>query len=328
VLKVTNIDSLGEHIVVQGGTFRNPAVQKALEHLLGREVTCPDMAELMGAYGAALTALDHHGSNDFSRSAKQLLHLPGNSAMEVVTTKVAGNYAKKTIHCHGCENRCTVTKMTFPNGNIFYSGNRCEKIYTNGGKAERRGVNLPALKYDLLFDRKRFPIRPQVDHQYPRVLNQFENFPFWNTLLVESGIKVQLSAPSSNAVFQKGTGHIMSDNLCFPAKLVSGHIMNLIEMEVDRIFFPMVFYEESSFSDAANSYNCPVVTGYAEVVKNAIDPQGKYGIPLDMPPVNFSDKKLLKKTCLGYLASLGVPKGVAARAFEWARNRRGSSKVR
>ncbi|HEU0294254.1 MAG TPA: acyl-CoA dehydratase activase-related protein [Anaerolineales bacterium] len=309
VLKVTNIDSLGGHIVVQGGTFRNPAVQKALENLLGREVTCPDMAELMGAYGAALTALDHYGNNDFSRFR----------TTEVVTTKVAGNYAKKTIHCHGCENKCAVTKLTFPNGNIFYSGNRCEKIYTNGGKADRHGVNLPAIKYDLLFDRKTVPdSTPRLTIGIPRVLNQFENFPFWNTLLVESGFKVQLSAASSNAVFQKGTAHIMSDNLCFPAKLVSGHIMNLIEMGVDRIFFPMVFYEESGFSDAANSYNCPVVTGYAEVVKNVIDPQGKYEIPLDLPPVNFNDKKLLKKTCLDYLASLGVPHGIAARAFDQA----------
>jgi predicted nucleotide-binding protein (sugar kinase/HSP70/actin superfamily) len=209
--------------------------------------------------------------------------------------------------------------MTFPNENIFYSGNRCEKIYTNGGKAERRGVNLPALKYDLLFDRKAAPdSTPRLVIGIPRVLNQFENFPFWNTLLVESGIKVQLSAPSSNAVFQKGAGHIMSDNLCFPGKLVSGHIMNLIEMGVDRIFYPMVFYEESGFGDAANSFNCPVVSGYADVVRNVINPHGKYKIQLDMPPVNFDDKKLLRKTCFDYLASLGVPHGVSVRAFDKA----------
>ena len=308
VLKVTNVDYLGEHIVVQGGTFRNPAVQKALEHLLGREVTCPDMAELMGAYGAALTALDHFRSN--GHSGGFILDEP----------KVAGNYAKKTIHCHGCENKCAVTKMTFPNGNVFYSGNRCEKIYSNGGGAGRHGVNLPAIKYDLLFDRKTVPdSTPRLVIGIPRVLNQFENFPFWNALLVESGFKVQLSAPSSTKIFQQGTAHIMSENLCFPAKLVSGHIMNLIEMGVDRIFFPMVFYEQSSFSDAANSYNCPVVTGYAQVIRNVIDPQKNHGIPLDMPPVNFNDEKLLKKTCLGYLASLGVPHGIAVQAFEKAR---------
>ncbi|MBM3179017.1 MAG: CoA activase [Chloroflexi bacterium] len=311
VLKVTNTDLLGEHIVVQGGTFRNPAVQKALEHLLGREVVCPDMAELMGAYGAALTALDFWNGTACRSNTQQQA-----TGFQI---GVVGNYAKKTIHCHGCENKCAVTKMTFPNGNIFYSGNRCEKIYTNGGRAERRGINLPAIKCDLLFDRKTAPdSTPRLVIGIPRVLNQFENFPFWNTLLVESGIKVQLSAPSSNAVFQKGTGHIMSDNLCFPGKLVSGHIMNLIEMGVDRIFYPMVFYEESGFSDAANSFNCPIVSGYADVVRNVINPEGKYKIQLDMPPVNFNDKKLLRKTCLDYLASLGVPHGIAVRAFDKA----------
>jgi predicted CoA-substrate-specific enzyme activase len=316
VLKVTNIDSLGEHIVVQGGTFRNPAVQKALEELLGREVTCPDLAELMGAYGAALTALDHFRSN--GHSGGFVLDEP----------EVVGNYNKKTIHCHGCENKCAVTKMTFPNGNNFYSGNRCEKIYTNGGQADRRGVNLPALKYDLLFDRKMVPdSTPRLVIGVPRVLNQFENFAFWNTLLVESGFKVQLSAPSSHTIFQKGTAHIMSENLCYPAKLVSGHIMSLIEMGVDRIFFPMVFYEESSFSDAANSFNCPVVTGYADVVRNVINPHKNHGIPLDMPAINFNDKRLLKRTCMDYLLSLGVPLADAARAFDKAHEAQQQFKV-
>jgi predicted nucleotide-binding protein (sugar kinase/HSP70/actin superfamily) len=309
VLKVTNTDQLGEHIVVQGGTFRNPAVQKAMEGLLGRRVTCPDMAELMGAYGAALTARDSYNDNGLEAST-----FVGLERLESVS-----NYEKRLIRCRGCENNCAVTKMTFPTGNVFYSGNRCEKIYTNSGKAEREGINLPALKYELLFDRVMEPeSTPKLTVGIPRVLNQFENFPFWNTLFVECGIKVQLSAPSSNSVFQKGTAHIMSENLCFPAKLVSGHIMDLIEAGVDRIFFPMVFYEESSFSDSANSYNCPVVSGYADVIRSVIDPQRKYGIPLDMPAINLDDKKLLKKACITYLASLGIPKGIIRRAFDKA----------
>jgi len=308
VLKITTTDHLGDHIVVQGGTFRNPAVQKALETLLGREVICPDMAELMGAYGAALTALDHSKNNG---------HGEPRSIMDRL--KVAGNYAKKNINCHGCENRCTVTKMTFPNGNVFYSGNRCEKIYSNGGKAERRGANLPSIKYDLLFNRNSVPdSTPKMVVGIPRVLNQFENYPFWNALLVESGIEVKLSAASSNAVFQKGTAHIMSDNLCFPAKLVSGHVINLIEAGVDHIFYPMVFYEESNFSDAANSYNCPVVSGYVDVIRNVIAPYRKHNISLDMPAVNFDDKTLLKKVCLEYLKKLGISRAVANRAFEKA----------
>lgn len=310
VLKVTNTDHLGDHIVVQGGTFRNPAIHKAMEHVLGRGVTCPDMAELMGAYGAALTARDSCVGGRIQES----------TFVGLDRFESAGNYEKRLIRCRGCENNCAVTKMTFPNGNVFYSGNRCEKIFTNGGKAERQGINLPALKYELLFERVMEPeSTPRLTIGIPRVLNQFENFPFWNTLFVECGLKVQLSAPSSSTVFQKGTAHIMSENLCFPAKLVSGHIMDLIETGVDRIFFPMVFYEENSFSDSENSYNCPVVSGYADVIRSVIDPLQKYDIPLDMPAINLDDKKLLKKACIAYLTGLGVPSRIVRRAFDIAR---------
>ncbi|MBV6394385.1 MAG: hypothetical protein KPEEDBHJ_03640 [Anaerolineales bacterium] len=312
VLKVTNIDLLGSHIVVQGGTFRNPAVQKALEKLLGREVVCPDMAELMGAYGAALTARDQYSPAD-------PVHCASMGEASEVGGAIVGNYAKKAIRCHGCENKCSVMKMTFHNGNIFYSGNRCEKIYSNGKRADRRGANLPSVKLDLLFERKTVPdSTPRLVVGIPRVLNQFENFPFWNALFVESGIQVQLSASSSSALFQKGTAFIMSDNLCFPAKLVSGHVMDLIEKGVDRIFYPMVFYEESHFSDAANTYNCPIVSGYADVVRNVIDPAGRFNIPFDMPSVNLADKKLLQRFCVDYLAGLGVGRSEAARAYEKA----------
>jgi predicted nucleotide-binding protein (sugar kinase/HSP70/actin superfamily) len=319
VLKVTDTDQLGEHIVVQGGTFRNPAVQRAMEHLLGRSVTCPDMAELMGAYGAALTARDSYNGNGHKESTFV--------GLDNFTT--VANYEKRLIHCRGCENNCAITKMAFPNGNIFYSGNRCEKMFTNGGKAERQGISLPALKYELLFDREmESESEPRLTIGIPRVLNQFENFPFWNTLFVECGIRVQLSAPSSNAIFQKGTAHIMSENLCFPAKLVSGHVMELIEVGVDRIFFPMVFYEENSFSDSANSFNCPVVSGYADVVRSVIDPQRKHNIPLDMPAINLDDKKLLKKACITYLSSLGISKRAIRQGFEKALEAQKQFKVR
>lgn len=309
VLKVTNTEKLGGNIVVQGGTFRNPAVQKAMEHLLGVNVTCPDMAELMGAYGAALTARDTYPQNGHGAS----------SFIGLGNLETVGNYEKRLIHCRGCENQCAVTRLKFPNGNFFFSGNRCEKVFTNGGKATRQGISLPAIKYDLLFNRQMTPPAvPRLTIGIPRVLNQFENFPFWNTLLVECGIQVQLSAPSSNSLYQKGAAQIMSENLCFPAKVVSGHIVDLIEAGVDRIFFPMVFYEENNFSDAANSYNCPVVSGYADVIRSVIDPQGKYQIPLDMPPINLDDKKLLRKSCTTYLSSLGVPHKVIQRAFSKA----------
>ncbi|MDH5507364.1 MAG: acyl-CoA dehydratase activase-related protein, partial [Anaerolineae bacterium] len=192
-------------------------------------------------------------------------------------------------------------------------------IYSNNAKVERQGVSLPSIKYDLLFNRKMTPPgEPRLTIGIPRVLNQFENFPFWNTLFVECGIQVKLSPPSSSQVFQKGTAHIMSENLCYPAKLVSGHIIELIDAGVDRIFFPMVFYEQNSFSDAANSFNCPVVSGYADVIRSVIDPQHRHAIALDMPPVNLNDKKLLKNAVSEYLASLGVPARTIRRALSTA----------
>ncbi|MBU1662477.1 MAG: CoA activase, partial [Chloroflexi bacterium] len=310
VLKITDMDILGDHIVVQGGTFRNPAVQKAMEHLIGRPVVCPDMAELMGAYGAALTARDTFVSGENDESA----------FVGLQNVDKPGEYLRRDIRCRGCENKCVVTKLGFPNGNSFFSGNRCEKIYSNGGKAERKGVSIPAIKYHLLFDRETAPkTTPLLTLGIPRVLNLFENYPFWNTLFVECGIKVHLSAPSSNTLYQGGAAYIMSENLCFPGKLVSGHVMDLINTGVDRIFYPMVFYEKNEFTDANNSFNCPVVSGYPDVIRSAIDPQRKYGIPLDMPAITFRDDNLLDKACLQYLTELGIASGVVRKALKKAK---------
>ena len=149
-------------------------------------------------------------------------------------------------------------------------------------------------------------------------MNMYEDFPFWNTLLVECGFKVQLSDPSSPELFRKGVGTVMSDTICFPAKLAHGHIQNLIEKKVDRIFYPMVFSEHQEFDKALNSYNCPVVTGYPDVIRSAIDPWGSAGIPLDMPSVTFHDEKLLRQTCERYLRGLGVGRRSFQRAFAQA----------
>lgn len=310
VLKITDTSVLGEHIVVQGGTFRNPAVQKALEILIGRPVVCPDLAELMGAYGAALTARDTWQKGGAAAST-----FTGLARVDEL-----GEYQRRDIHCKGCENLCVVTRLTFPNGSHFFSGNRCEKIFSNGGQAERKGVSVPALKYRALFERKSVPAGPDVlTVGIPRVLNMYENYPFWHALLTTCGIRVQLSAASSNLLYQSGAGHIMSENLCFPGKLVSGHIMDLIEAGVDRIFYPMVFYEKPEFNDANNTYNCPVVAGYPDVVRSAIDPQIRHGIPLDMPPITFRDDSLLDRACTQYLKGLGIKPAVIKTALKKAR---------
>lgn len=309
VLKVTNPAVLGDHIIVQGGTFRNPAVHRAIEHLLEKPVLCPEIPELMGAYGAALTALDTYDPNQEDES----------NFVEFDELDSVGPQTKRHIRCRGCENNCNVTKLIFQNKNVFFTGNRCEKIYTNSGKRERKGISLPDLKYELLFDREMAPSStPALTVGIPRGLNLYENFPFWNTLFVESGIKVHLSDPSTSGLAEKGVGTIMSENICYPAKIMHGHIFNLIDAEVDRIFFPMVFYEEKEFVDSDNCYNCPILSGYPDVIRSAIDPEGKYGIPLDMPAINFNDKALLKKACTKYLKGLGIGAKTIRRAFEQA----------
>ena len=309
VLRLTNTEVLGDHIVVQGGTFKNPAILRAVELLLERQVTCPDISALMGAYGAALTARD-----SYRVSGQKSSNFVGLGQHREV-----GASTKRMIHCHGCENRCQVTKLIFPNGNIFFTGNRCERIFTNSGDRKYVGSSLPAKKVELLFDRKTAPdTPPRLTLGIPRVLTIYEKFPFWNTLFVESGIAVKLSDPSSTAIYEQGAGTIMSENICYPAKLVHGHVMNLVASGVERIFFPMMFYDECSFEDAHNSYVCPILSGYPDVIRSAIDPEHKHQIRFDSPPVNFNDLGLLRKVCLQYLQELGVPLMDRYRAFRRA----------
>ncbi|MEW5871104.1 MAG: acyl-CoA dehydratase activase-related protein [Chloroflexota bacterium] len=356
VLKITDPAVLGEHIVVQGGAFRNPAVHKAFEHLVGRPVTCPDLAELMGAYGAALSARDAYyrlsGGQaqcaEMAGAGSQVQRTEGmgggaqvHRTLQVQRTEqvassfiglenlaLASEYQRKQIRCRGCENRCQVTRLAFPHaqGNVFYTGNRCERIYTNRGQRLPKGRNAPAEKLRLLFER---PMQPQSDPPggsaqprltigVPRVLNMYENFPFWHALLLGCGFAVQLSDPSGEQLFKSGAASVMSENICFPAKLVHGHILNLVEKGVDRIFYPMVYYEQDEFSDAANCFNCPIVAGYPDVVRSAIDPQGVHGIPLDQPTVSFQEARLLERACWGYLKGLGVRRRVFKRALQGA----------
>ena len=306
VLKITDMSVLGDHVVVQGGAFRNPAIHKALEQILGKPVICPDKAELMGAWGAALEAREVYLRTGQGRGLSVSLE-------ELASVS---QYQKQGLHCRGCENQCSITRLTFPNRNVFHSGNRCERVFSNRGKRAQPGVNLFQRKRDLLFERPAGRAQaPGPTIGLPRALNFYENYPFWCTLFVECGWRVQLSAPSSHALFEAGAGTVMSENICFPAKLLHGHILNLVQAGVDRIFYPMVFYEQSEFSDAINCFNCPIVSGYPDVVRSAIDPQRQSDIPFDQPAITFRDSRLLKQACGDYLAGLGVSGPVFERAF-------------
>ncbi|MCQ2198502.1 MAG: acyl-CoA dehydratase activase [Paludibacteraceae bacterium] len=292
VLKLKDIDELGENIVLQGGTMRNKAVVRAFEKSINREVSVSNYPELMGAYGAALYAKRMGAENP----------------RELSSMADPGEYSVEPFRCVGCENNCHVLKNIFANGKVFYSGNKCEKVYTNKGQGDKEtGFNMSLYKSELAFKKNmRLDSKetPKLTIGIPRVLGMFEDYQFWYTLFTLCGIKVVTSPRSSFQMYSKGLNTIMADNICFPAKLVHGHIFDLIEKKVDRIFYPYVIYEKRDGEKENNTFNCPIVAGYSDVIKSAIDPQGKNNIPVDSPVVTFKDKKLLKATLKKYLKSI------------------------
>lgn len=315
VLKLRDFDVLGNKIVVQGGTFRNQAVLRALEILLNKEVVNPDISELMGAYGAALTALANHRVAHVQPTGRY--HHKG---LSIEQLEKNSSFIKKEIRCQKCENRCSVLQLTFTNGNHFYTGNRCERYYSNSQEGQSKGKNLIDTQMKLLFERITEPEgKPILTYGIPRCLNMYENFPFWCTFLTQCGFKVILSADSSFAIYEKGFSTVMSENICFPAKLAHGHIFDLGEKKVDRIFFPTVVYEQEEADDALNTFNCPVVTGYPDLLKNAINPEQKFGIPLDNPIISFKDFNLLKDQLYLFFSKFGINYRTVSDAIEKGR---------
>ncbi len=306
VLKVSNLKELGEHIVVQGGTFRNDAVYRVLEMLSGKIVSSTDHPELMGALGAALYAQRLYNKEALETQFTGVECLPDVASIET-----------KELTCKGCTNNCSVLRFRFENGNISFAGNKCEKVFHSKAVDRVVGYNTFDRKNEILFDKevKAENIQKGKTIGIPRVLNMYENYPFWHTLLTECGFNVRLSPESTYPLYQKGVGGVMSDNICFPAKLVHGHILTLIEQKVDRIFYPIIPKEEKEFCSSSNSFNCPVVTGYPDVIRSSVDPEGRYGMPFDKPVVNFTSDKILETGCWKYLSELGVKKSDFQKAF-------------
>ena len=294
VLKLKNTAELGAHIVVQGGTMKNDSVVRAFEKLVGVEVTRTDHPELMGAVGCALHA------RRFASSAT-IDDMLGRSACNVTGCT-----------CHGCENRCGISVYHFAGGGKYYSGNRCERVFNNKGKGYAKGENAYADKLSLLFDREAEVSDPRAVIGIPRCLNMYEEYPFWHTLLTRCGIDVVLSSPSAYGAYEAKAGLVMSDNICFPAKLVHSHIHDLAQRGVQRIFMPFVVFER--LDGGQNSYNCPIVTGYSQVVLNV---QGDE-VPVDAPTINFKDGKMLRRQCAEYLMQFGVDKATFAAAYDEA----------
>ncbi|PKC77039.1 acyl-CoA dehydratase activase-related protein [Bifidobacterium longum] len=306
VIKLRDSGELGDTVVVQGGTFLNDAVLRAFELLTEREVTRPNIAGLMGAFGAALTARMHYqdeadhldvvvkadGSEEQSEAepapksgpkaaafkktepAKPEVHVVvvdgvAHTASSILTGEALDNMSMTTERdvCKLCQNHCKLTITTFSDGSRFVTGNRCER----GGDAKKKRSDRPNLydyKYKRCFAYRRLTDKAATRGEIgiPRALNMYENYPFWFTLLTTLGFKVMISGRSSHELFETGIESIASENICYPAKLVHGHIKWLLDKGVKTIFYPCVSYEENLVPNTDNHYNCPVVANYPLVV--------------------------------------------------------------
>lgn len=254
VIKLRNPDEIGDNIVVQGGTFLNDAVLRSFERIVGKNVVRPDVAGIMGAYGSALIGIEEYEEGDRSTI----------SPLEKLSEFKVEN---RNYRCKGCENNCLVTINKFADGSRFVTGNRCER----GAGEQIRESNIPNLyeyKYKRVFDYEPLPLE-EAKHGVmgiPRVLNLYENYPFWFTFFTDLGFRVELSPGSTKKLYELGMETIASDTACYPAKIVHGHIQALINSGVKRIFYPGINHELCEDDATANNYNCPVVATYPESI--------------------------------------------------------------
>ena len=259
VIKLSDPSELGKNIVVQGGTFYNDAVLRSFEKISGCECVRPDIAGIMGAFGAALIARERHEAGY-------------QTSMLSIDEINALTFDTKLTRCQGCTNHCLLTINRFSGNRQYITGNRCER----GIGKEKNKENIPNLfeyKNKRLFDYK--PLTAEEATRgtvgIPRVLNMYENYPFWATFFRKLGFQVVLSPQSTRKIYELGIDSIPSESECYPAKLAHGHVSWLIHQNVDFIFYPCVPYERNEFPDSNNHYNCPIVTSYAENIKNNVD---------------------------------------------------------
>ncbi len=257
VIKLRDTASMGEKIIVQGGTFMNDSVLRAFELIVGKDVIRPDKAGLMGAYGSALIAIERDD---------------GKPSTIAALDKLDGFKVEKTAaRCGKCSNNCLLTISKFPDGKRYISNNRCERGAGNVSAGEKL-PNLYDYKYHLLFDRESLTEKEAKRGiiGLPRVLGTYENFPFWHRLFTELGFSVKLSPKSSRDIYDMGIETMPSESVCYPAKLAHGHIQALIDDGVKLIFYPSMPYEMTDNNGGDNHYNCPVVATYSEVIKNSV----------------------------------------------------------
>ena len=281
VIKVSDASELGRHIVVQGGTFYNDAVLRSFEKIADCHAIRPDIAGIMGAFGAALIARERHkeGQETTMLSIDKINSL---------------KYTTSMANCKGCTNNCRLTINKFSGGRQFVSGNRCERGI---GKEKNKDhvPNLYEYKYKRIFSYKPLSSDQAVRGQVgiPRVLNMFENYPFWFTFFTKLKYEVVLSPTSTRKIYELGIESIPSESECYPAKMAHGHVSWLLKKGVKFIFYPCVPYERNEFPDAVNHYNCPIVTSYAENIKNNVDELHNPEIDFRNPFLAFTSEAVL-----------------------------------
>ncbi len=287
VMKIRDVETLGNKIVVQGGTFYNDAVLRAFEKIVGKNVIRPDIAGLMGAYGMALIAKEQFETNMDMEYHSTITKLEDLDKLDIKITHT---------RCNGCENHCKLTINTFSNGKRYISGNRCEKgagVVTNNQKLP----NLVKYKYERLFSYTPLSEKEATRGTIgiPRVLNMYEDYPFWFTFLTNLGFRVIISEKSTRKTYEKGIESMPSESVCYPAKLSHGHIESLIEQGIKTIFYPCIPYSRKEYEKADNHYNCPIVISYSEVLKNNVENLKRDDIKFLNPFLPFDTQNLVKK---------------------------------
>ncbi|MCI5804506.1 MAG: 2-hydroxyacyl-CoA dehydratase [Lachnoclostridium sp.] len=283
VIKITNASDLGKHVVVQGGTFYNDAVLRSFEKISGCEAVRPDIAGIMGAYGAALIARERYDAS------KTTTMLPIDKILSLT-------YKTTMARCQGCTNHCVLTINRFDGGRQFVTGNRCERGL--GGNKQKKDIpNLFDYKYHRMFDYEPLTadLAPRGTVGIPRVLNMYENYPFWAVFFKELGYRTVLSPKSTRQIYELGIESIPSDSECYPAKLAHGHIEWLIRQGLTYIFYPCVPYERNETPEAGNHYNCPMVTSYAENIKNNVESLTDHKVHFRNPFMAFTNEEILTK---------------------------------
>ena len=305
VIKVSDATELGKHIVVQGGTFYNDAVLRSFEKIANCEAIRPDIAGIMGAFGAALIARERY------EEGRETTMLSIDKINEL-------KYTTSMANCRGCTNNCRLTINKFTGGRQFISGNRCER----GIGKEKNKDHVPNLfeyKYKRLFSYEPLSADKATRGQVgiPRVLNMFENYPFWYTFFTQLKYEVVLSPTSNRKIYELGIESIPSESECYPAKLAHGHISWLLKKGIKFIFYPCIPYERNEFPDAVNHYNCPIVTSYAENIKNNVDELRDPEITFMNPFLAFTTEAVLTDRLVQVFKDIPAEEVKAAAHAAW-----------